>query len=155
MKIFFILALLSLAASSAFALIGTSCSQGCDQWQTPQLQQQMIYPCRELLRQQCSTVTLPLVQPRMWQLSSCHVMRQQCCEQLRQMAPQSRCQAICTMAQAIMQQMQQAEFSGGCLDQTQAQAQAQEAMNLPAICGIYPGYCSTPCRITTVHGGCY
>ncbi|KAG8050955.1 hypothetical protein GUJ93_ZPchr0009g1777 [Zizania palustris] len=96
-----------------------------------------------------------MVQSRMWQLSSCHVMRQQCCEQLRLMAPQSRCQAICTMAQAIMQQMQQAEFSGGYLGQTQAQAQAQEAMNLPAMCGIYPAYCSTPCRITAVHGGCY
>ncbi|KAG8093332.1 hypothetical protein GUJ93_ZPchr0012g21058 [Zizania palustris] len=154
MKIIFILALLSLAASSSFALIDT-CSQGYGQWQQWQ-QQQMLHPCRELLRQQCSTVALPLMQPRMWQMSSCSVMRQQCCQQLRQMAQQSRCQAICTMAQSIMHQMQQAAgFSGSYFDQTQAQAQAQEAMNLPSMCGIYPGHCSTPCSVATVYGGCY
>lgn len=160
MKSFFMLALLVLAASSAFAQLDT-CSQGYEQWQQQQEEQQQMNPCREFLKQQCSTVRLPFVRSRMWQLSSCQVMRQQCCQQLRQMAPQSRCQAICTMVQAIMQQLQlQGEFGGSFYEPQQAQIQMMKmAQNLPSMCNVYPSYCSTPCSIatatTTTPGGCY
>lgn len=100
---------------------------------------------------------LPFLRSRMWQLSSCQVMRQQCCQQLRQMAPQSRGQAICTLVQTIMQQLQlQGEFGGSFYEPQQAQIQMMKmAQNLPSMCNVYPSYCSIATATTTTPGGCY
>ena len=75
---------------------------------------------------------------------------QQCYQQLRMIAQQSHCQAISSV-QAIVQQLQLQQFAGVYFDQTQAQAQAMLALNLPSICGIYPSY-TAPCSIPTVGG---
>uniref|UniRef100_A0A0E0E2C5 Bifunctional inhibitor/plant lipid transfer protein/seed storage helical domain-containing protein n=1 Tax=Oryza meridionalis TaxID=40149 RepID=A0A0E0E2C5_9ORYZ len=145
MKIFVILSLLALAASNASAQFD-ACTYG--QCQQQPFMQPIMNPCNEFVRQQCSPVSLPWEQSRRLQLSSCQVMRQQCCQQMRLMAQQYRCQAICTMVQSIMQQVQ---FDAGFVGETQAQAQAQVALNLPSMCGVYPRYCSTPCNVATGH----
>ncbi|KAF2926988.1 hypothetical protein DAI22_06g168800 [Oryza sativa Japonica Group] len=147
MKIFVILSLLALAASSASAQFD-ACTYG--QCQQQPFMQPIMNPCNEFVRQQCSPMSLPWEQSRRLQLSSCQVMRQQCCQQMRLMAQQYHCQAICTMVQSIMQQVQ---FDAGFVGEPQAQAQAQVALNLPSMCGVYPRYCSTPCNVATGHCG--
>ncbi|KAF0902068.1 hypothetical protein E2562_012849 [Oryza meyeriana var. granulata] len=149
MKIFVIVAVLALTASSVLAQFD-ACSQGYGRWQQQPFLEPIMNPCRELARQQCSPVSLPWEQSRRLQLSSCQVMWQQCCQQMRLMAQQYRCQAICTVVQAIAQQLQ---FGGGLFGEPQAQAQAQLALNLPAMCGVYPTFCSTPCSVATAHCG--
>lgn len=129
MKIFVILSLLALAASSASAQFD-ACTYG--QCQQQPFMQPIMNPCNEFVRQQCSPMSLPWEQSRRLQLSSCQVMRQQCCQQMRLMAQQYHCQAICTMVQSIMQQVQ---FDAGFVGEPQAQAQAQVALNLPSMCG--------------------
>ncbi|XP_006656999.1 prolamin PPROL 17D-like [Oryza brachyantha] len=150
MKIFIaVLALLALAAGGASAQLFDACSQGgyrqyCQQ---PSFMQPIMSsnPCREFVRQQCSPMTLPWEQSHRLQLSSCQLMRQQCCQQMRAMAQQYRCRAICTMVYAIVQELQ---FGNGLFGEApQTQAQAQVALNLPAMCGVYPTYCSTPCSV--------
>ncbi|KAF0898236.1 hypothetical protein E2562_005831 [Oryza meyeriana var. granulata] len=81
-------------------------------------------------------------------------MQQQCCQQLRLMAQQSRWLPVSTLVQAIMHQLQLQQFGGFYFDQTQAQAQSLLALNLPSMCGIYPNYYNTPCNIATVGGVC-
>ncbi|KAF2907351.1 hypothetical protein DAI22_12g090900 [Oryza sativa Japonica Group] len=115
------------------------------------LQQQMLSPSGEFVRQQCSTVATPFFQSPVFQLRNCQVMQQQCCQQLRMIAQQSHCQAISSV-QAIVQQLQLQQFAGVYFDQTQAQAQAMLALNLPSICGIYPSYNTAPCSIPTIGG---
>uniref|UniRef100_A0A0E0ML83 Bifunctional inhibitor/plant lipid transfer protein/seed storage helical domain-containing protein n=1 Tax=Oryza punctata TaxID=4537 RepID=A0A0E0ML83_ORYPU len=155
MKIIFFFALLAIAASSASAQFD-ALTQVYRQYQLQphlMLQQQMLSPCGEFVRQQCSTVATPFFQSPVFQLRSCQVMQQQCCQQLRMIAQQSHCQAINTV-QAIVQQLQLQQFAGVYFDQTQAQAQALLALNLPSICGIYQSYNSAPCSIPTVGGVC-
>ncbi|KAF0898237.1 hypothetical protein E2562_005832 [Oryza meyeriana var. granulata] len=151
MKIVFIVALLAIVASSASAQFDT-CSQGYGQCQ---LQQLILNPCIEFVRQQCSMVTIPFLQSPMWQLRSCQVMQQQCCQQLRLMAQQSRWLPVSTVVQAIMHQLQLQQFGGFYFDQTQAQAQSLLALNLPSMRGIYPNYYNTRCNIATVGGVWY
>ncbi|XP_006657000.1 prolamin PPROL 17D-like [Oryza brachyantha] len=152
MKIFVVLALLAVAAGGASAQLFDACSQGgYGQCQQPSFMQPIMSsnPCREFVRQQCSPVMLPWEQSRRLQLSSCQLMRQQCCQQMRAMAQQYRCRDICTMVQAIVQELQFGSGLFGEAAQTQAQAQAQVALNLPVMCGVYPTYCSTPCSVAT------
>ncbi|XP_024314047.1 avenin-like b1, partial [Brachypodium distachyon] len=136
-KTLFVLALLALVVTSAVAQSDTTCSQEygeqseqCEQQQQQQWQKQMT-PCMKFLQQQCSLVTLPLVQWRMWQLSNCHAMQQQCCKQLVQIPEQSRCEAIQSMAQAIMQPQDQPEIIRMALQ------------TLPSMCSVHvPEYCT-------------
>nr|AAA50423.1 prolamine [Oryza sativa Japonica Group] len=146
MKIIFFFALLAEAACSASAQFD-AVTQVYRQYQ---LQQQMLSPCGEFVRQQCSTVATPFFQSPVFQLRNCQVMQQQCCQQLRMIAQQSHCQAISSV-QAIVQQLQLQQFSGVYFDQAQAQAQAMLGLNLPSICGIYPSYNTVP-EIPTVGG---
>ena len=153
MKIIFFFALLAIAACSASAQFD-ALTQVYRQYQLqPQLmlQQQMLSPCGEFVRQQCSTVATPFFQSPVFQLRNCQVMQQQCCQQLRMIAQQSHCQAISSV-QAIVQQLQLQQFAGVYFDQAQAQAQAMLALNLPSICGIYPSYNTAHCSIPTVGG---
>uniref|UniRef100_A0A0E0LC16 Bifunctional inhibitor/plant lipid transfer protein/seed storage helical domain-containing protein n=1 Tax=Oryza punctata TaxID=4537 RepID=A0A0E0LC16_ORYPU len=147
MKIFVILSLLALAASSASVQFDACSYRQCQQ---QPFMKPIMNPCNEFVRQQCSPVSLPWEQSRRLQPSNCQVMRHQCCQQMRLMARQYHCQAICTMVQAIMQQVQ---FEAGLFGEPQAQAQAQVALNLPSMCAVYPRYCSTPCSVATGHCG--
>ncbi|KAM0841578.1 hypothetical protein ACQ4PT_058926 [Festuca glaucescens] len=100
--------------------------------------------------QQCGPVMAPFVQPQMWQASSCQVLQQQCCQQLAQISEQARCQAVCSVAQSIMQQQQ-----GQSFDQPQQQVQFEMMRmvlyTLPSMCKVYiPEYCTiTPCSTIT------
>ena len=96
MKIIFFFALLAIAACSASAQFD-AVTQVYRQYQLQphlMLQQQMLSPCGEFVRQQCSTVATPFFQSPVFQLRNCQVMQQQCCQQLRMIAQQSHCQAI-------------------------------------------------------------
>ncbi|XP_034587226.1 prolamin PPROL 17D [Setaria viridis] len=130
MKIFIVLALLTLAASSASA-------------QQPGYYGSL-HPCGEFLRQRCPAVTgWPYAWSRTWQPSSCMAMHQQCCLQLRQVEPLHRCQEVCSLVETTVQQMmlQGSEYY-------ELQHAALGAKNLPAMCGIsLPSYCTTPCAI--------
>lgn len=61
------------------------CSQGYDeQWQEGQ--PQTLDSCRQYLKQQYGTAAMmPFQRSRGWELSNCQVMRQRCCQQLRQL----------------------------------------------------------------------
>ncbi|KAM3206477.1 hypothetical protein ACQJBY_061911 [Aegilops geniculata] len=149
MKTLFILALLTLMGTDAVAQLDTTCNQGseqCQQQQQPWQQwQQQMDPCVQFLRHQCSTVTLPFVQSRMWQLSSCHIMRHQCCQQLAQIPEQFRCHAIHNLAQAIMQPQPQQQWQGMYQPQQQAplEIMMMSLQILPSMCSVYvPAYCS-------------
>ncbi|VAH99378.1 unnamed protein product [Triticum turgidum subsp. durum] len=141
MKTLFILALLTLTRTNAVAQLDTTCNQGseqCQQQQQPWQQwQQQMDPCVQFLWHQCSTVTLPFVQSRMWQLSSCHIMRHQCCQQLAQIPEQFRCQAIHSVAQAIMQPQPQQQW------QAPLEIMRMSLQSLPSMCSVYiPAYCN-------------
>lgn len=138
-----------------------------------------LYPCAEYLRQpQCSPVAAPyyfLREQTMWQPSAiCQPLRQQCCQQMRMMSMQSRCQAMCGVVQSVVQQLQMmmqlqqgvAAASSLSLYEPAALMQqllpaaqaltpmamvvAQVAQNMPAMCGLYqlPSYCTTPCAVS-------
>ncbi|XP_037456596.1 avenin-like b1 [Triticum dicoccoides] len=139
MKTLFIFSLLTLAGTDAVAQLDTTrsqCSEHCQQQQQPWQQWgQQMYPCVEFLQHECSTVTLPFVQSRMWQLSSCHIMRHQCCLQLAQIPEQFRCQAIHSVAQAIMQPQPQR--------QAPVEIMRMSLQTLPSMCNVYvPAYCN-------------
>ena len=156
MKTMFILALIALAVTSAVAQLDTTCSQGYGQCQ--QQPQQQMNTCAALL-QQCSPT--PFVQSQMLQASSCQLMRQQCCQPLAQISEQSRCQAICSVAQVIMQQQQGQSFGQPQQQQGQSFGQPQQQVpveimrmvlqTLPSMCSVnIPQYCTTtPCRTIT------
>nr|AAB48477.1 low-molecular-weight glutenin storage protein [Triticum aestivum] len=98
---------------------------------------QQLNPCKVFLQQQCSPVAMPqrLARSQMWQQSSCHVMQQQCCQQLQQIPEQSRYEAIRAIIYSIILQEQQQGFvqpqqqqpqqSGQGLSQSQQQSQQQ------------------------------
>nr|AVY03598.1 low-molecular-weight glutenin subunit [Aegilops tauschii] len=73
---------------------------------------QQLNPCKVFLQQQCSPVAMPqrLARSQMWQQSSCHVMQQQCCQQLPRIPEQSRYEAIRAIIFSIIMQEQQQGF---------------------------------------------
>lgn len=137
-----------------------------------------LYPCAEYLRQpQCSPLAAPfyaLHEQTMWQPSViCQPLRQQCCQQMRTMDMQSRCQAMCGVVQSVVQQLQMAMQLQGVaaaaassmyqpalmqqqwqqlLPATQALTPMAMAVaqNMPAMCGLYqlPSFCTTPCAVS-------
>ncbi|XBJ21657.1 hypothetical protein VPH35_000167 [Triticum aestivum] len=76
-----------------------------------------------------------LARSQMWQQSRCHVMQQQCCQQLSQIPEQSRYDAIRAITYSIILQEQQQGFvqaqqqqpqqSGQGVSQSQQQSQQQ------------------------------
>nr|ABD72601.1 low-molecular-weight glutenin subunit [Triticum aestivum] len=98
---------------------------------------QQLNPCKVFLQQQCSHVAMSqrLARSQMWQQSSCHVMQQQCCQQLPQIPEQSRSEAIRAIVYSIILQEQQQGFVqpqqqqpqelGQCVSQPQQQSQQQ------------------------------
>nr|AID62113.1 low molecular weight glutenin [Triticum dicoccoides] len=84
---------------------------------------QQLNPCKVFLQQQCNPVAMPqrLARSQMWQQSSCHVMQQQCCQQLPQIPEQSRHDAIRAITYSIILQEQQQGF---------VQAQQQQPQQL-------------------------
>nr|QKX46002.1 low-molecular-weight glutenin subunit [Triticum aestivum] len=98
---------------------------------------QQLNPCKVFLQQQCSPVAMPqrLARSQMWQQSSCHVMQQQCCQQLSRIPEQSRYDAIRAITYSIILQEQQQGFvqaqqqqpqqSGQGVSQSQQQSQQQ------------------------------
>nr|AID62123.1 low molecular weight glutenin [Triticum dicoccoides] len=84
---------------------------------------QQLNPCKVFLQQQCNPVAMPqrLARSQMWQQSSCHVMQQQCCQQLPQIPEQSRYDAIRAITYSIILQEQQ---------QGSVQAQQQQPQQL-------------------------
>nr|WP_272869296.1 hypothetical protein [Clostridioides difficile] len=100
---------------------------------------QQLNPCKVFLQQQCSPVAMPqsLARSQMLQQSSCHVMQQQCCQQLPQIPQQSRYEAIRAIIYSIiLQEQQQVQGSiqtpqqqpqqlGQCVSQPQQQSQQQ------------------------------
>uniref|UniRef100_A0A0E0LII9 Bifunctional inhibitor/plant lipid transfer protein/seed storage helical domain-containing protein n=1 Tax=Oryza punctata TaxID=4537 RepID=A0A0E0LII9_ORYPU len=150
MKIIFVFALLAIAACSASAQLDVF-SQSYRQYQ---LQQQVLSPCNEFVRQQYNIAPSPLWQSATFPLRTNQVLQQQCCQQLRLMAQQSQYQAI-NSVWAILQQQHLQQFGGLYFDQTLAQAQALLAFNLPSICGIYPSYYSAPGSIAIPYGALY
>nr|AFX69668.1 low molecular weight glutenin subunit [Triticum aestivum] len=73
---------------------------------------QQLNPCKVFLQQQCSPVAMPqrLARSQMLQQSSCHVMQQQCCQQLPRIPEQSRYEAIRAIIFSIIMQEQQQGF---------------------------------------------
>nr|ABM66825.1 LMW-m1 glutenin subunit [Aegilops longissima] len=98
---------------------------------------QQLNPCKVFLQQQCSPVAMPqrLARSQMWQQSSCHVIQQQCCQQLPQIPEQSRYEAIRAIIYSIIlqehqqgfvqPQQQQPQQSGQGVSQSQQQSQQQ------------------------------
>nr|AID62118.1 low molecular weight glutenin [Triticum dicoccoides] len=84
---------------------------------------QQLNPCKVFLQQRCNPVAMPqrLARSQMWQQSSCHVMQQQCCQQLPQIPEQSRYDAIRAITYSIILQEQQQGF---------VQAQQQQPQQL-------------------------
>nr|AID62110.1 low molecular weight glutenin [Triticum dicoccoides] len=84
---------------------------------------QQLNPCKVFLQQQCNPVAMPrrLARSQMRQQSSCHVMQQQCCQQLPQIPEQSRYDAIRAITYSIILQEQQQGF---------VQAQQQQPQQL-------------------------
>ncbi|MBF6189556.1 hypothetical protein IU482_30600, partial [Nocardia farcinica] len=84
MKIIFVFALLAIVACNASARFD-ALSQSYRQYQLQShllLQQQVLSPCSEFVRQQHSIVATPFWQPATFQLINNQVMQQQCCQQL-------------------------------------------------------------------------
>nr|AAU06228.1 B hordein [Hordeum brevisubulatum subsp. turkestanicum] len=115
--------------------------QPCPQQQTPlqqvyqQLLQQQIpfvqpsvlqqlNPCKAFLQQQCSPVAVPqrITRSQMLQQSSCHVLQQQCCQELPQIPEQSRNEAIRAIVYSIILEQQRGE------DFVQQQQQLQQSV---------------------------
>ncbi|CAN6336540.1 unnamed protein product [Urochloa humidicola] len=166
MKMFMVLAVLSLAAASAQQI-------GWDWPQQPGMYgggAAVLYPCAEFLRHpQCSPAAAPYYLRReqtMWQPAAvCQPLRQQCCHRLRLMDAMARCHAMCGVAHSVVQQLQLHGAAGGLYDEPPALMQqwrqllpaaqapmavAQAAQDLPAVCGLYqlPGYCTNPCAFS-------
>uniref|UniRef100_M8AZ63 Bifunctional inhibitor/plant lipid transfer protein/seed storage helical domain-containing protein n=1 Tax=Aegilops tauschii TaxID=37682 RepID=M8AZ63_AEGTA len=88
---------------------------------------QQLNPCKLFLQQQCSPVAMPqrLARSQMLQQSSCHVMQQQCCQQLPQIPQQSRYEAIRAIIYSIILQEQQQQSQQQLGQQPQQQQLAQ------------------------------
>nr|AEB26728.1 alpha-gliadin storage protein [Secale sylvestre] len=72
------------------------------------LEQQLI-SCRDVMLLQCDIIT-PSFKSQILQENVCAVMRNDCCEQFRQIPKQSLCPAINSVARAIILHQQQQEY---------------------------------------------
>ena len=146
MKIIFVFALLAIAACSAsaqFDVLGQSYRQY--QLQSPVLlQQQVLSPYNEFVRQQYGIAASPFLQSAAFQLRNNQVW-----QQLALVAQQSHYQDI-NIVQAIAQQLQLQQFGDLYFDRNLAQALL--AFNVPSRYGIYPRYYGAPSTITTLGG---
>nr|BAA11129.1 prolamin [Oryza sativa Japonica Group] len=147
MKIIFVFALLAIAACSAsaqFDVLGQSYRQY--QLQSPVLlQQQVLSPYNEFVRQQYGIAASPFLQSAAFQLRNNQVWQQLAG------GAQSHYQDI-NIVQAIAQQLQLQQFGDLYFDRNLAQAQALLAFNVPSRYGIYPRYYGAPSTITTLGG---
>ena len=148
MKIIFVFALLAIAACSAsaqFDVLGQSYRQY--QLQSPVLlQQQVLSPYNEFVRQQYGIAASPFLQSAAFQLRNNQVW-----QHLALVAQQFHYQDI-NIVQAIAQQLQLQQFGDLYFDRNLAQAQALLAFNVPSRYGIYPRYYGAPSTITTLGG---
>ncbi|KAJ1289795.1 hypothetical protein BS78_02G192000 [Paspalum vaginatum] len=107
-----------------------------------------LYNCHEFIRQQCNPLVMPFLQSRLLKPSTCQVLRQQCCHELRQVEPQYRNQAIYNMVHSIIQ-LQQQPACGSYGSQKDVQSEVAiltAAQYLPSMCGLYDSYYqSNPC----------
>ncbi|KAB8098943.1 hypothetical protein EE612_028695, partial [Oryza sativa] len=112
------------------------------------LQQQVLSPYNEFVRQQYGIAASPFLQSAAFQLRNNQVW-----QHLALVAQQSRYQDI-NIVQAIAQQLQLQQFGDLYFDRNLAQAQAQAllAFNVPSRYGIYPRYYGAPSTITTLGG---
>uniref|UniRef100_A0A804QAF6 Glutelin n=1 Tax=Zea mays TaxID=4577 RepID=A0A804QAF6_MAIZE len=114
--------------------------------------------CHEFLRQQCSPLVMPFLQSRLIQPSSCQVLQQQCCHDLRQIEPQYIHQAIYNMVQSIIQEEQQQQPCELCGSQQATQSAVAiltAAQYLPSMCGLYHSYYqNNPCSSNDISGVC-
>ncbi|PAN12571.1 hypothetical protein PAHAL_2G274400 [Panicum hallii] len=99
--------------------------------------------CREFLRQQCNPLAMPFLQSRLLPPSSCQVLRQQCCQELRQIELGYLHQAINSMARSFTHHQQQEEEKQqpyrfyGSQQASQMVSILMAAQYLPSMCGIY------------------
>nr|ACF42092.1 low molecular weight glutenin subunit-like protein [Thinopyrum elongatum] len=93
---------------------------------------QQLNPCKVFLQQLCSPVAMPqrLARSQMLQQSSCHVMQQQCCQQLPQIPEQSRYEAIRAIIYSIILQEQQ-QGQGSVESQQQQPQQSGQGVSQP------------------------
>nr|ABH01262.1 B hordein [Hordeum vulgare subsp. vulgare] len=120
--------------------------QPCTQDQTPLLQEQQdqmllqvqipfvhpsilqqLNPCKVFLQQQCSPVAMSqrIARSQMLQQSSCHVLQQQCCQQLPQIPEQIRHEAVRAIVYSIVLQEQPLQLVQG-VSQPQKQLGQQQ-----------------------------
>ncbi|KAM3405819.1 hypothetical protein ACQJBY_000069 [Aegilops geniculata] len=104
---------------------------------------QHLNPCKVFLQQQCSTVAMPqsLARSQMLWQSSCHVMQQQCCQQLSQIPKQSRYDAIRAITYSIVLQEQQ-QGQGFNQPQQQLSQQSVQGVSQPQQQQTQLGQCS-------------
>ncbi|XP_044977277.1 B3-hordein-like isoform X1 [Hordeum vulgare subsp. vulgare] len=88
---------------------------------------QQLNPCKVFLQQQCSPVAMPqrIARSQMLQQSSCHVLQQQCCQQLPQIPEQFRHEAVRAIVYSIILQEQPQQLVQG-VSQPQQQSQLQQ-----------------------------
>ncbi|XP_039797709.1 50 kDa gamma-zein-like [Panicum virgatum] len=118
------------------------------------LLQQQLNNCHEFLRQQCNPLAMPFLQSRLLQPSSCQVLRQQCCQELRQIKPGYLHQAINSMVRSFTYHQQQQEdkqqaygFYGPQQASQSEMAILMAAQYLPSMCGMYHLYGqNNPCH---------
>nr|ACF42089.1 low molecular weight glutenin subunit-like protein [Thinopyrum elongatum] len=93
---------------------------------------QQLNPRKVFLQQLCSPVAMPqrLARSQMLQQSSCHVMQQQCCQQLPQIPEQSRYEAIRAIIYSIILQEQQ-QGQGSVESQQQQPQQSGQGVSQP------------------------
>ncbi|KAM3405821.1 hypothetical protein ACQJBY_000071 [Aegilops geniculata] len=104
---------------------------------------QQLNPCKVFLQQQCSPVAMPqsLARSQMLWQSSCHVMQQQCCQQLSQIPEQSRYDAIRAITYSIVLQEQQ-QGQGFNQPQQQLSQQSVQGVSRPQQQQKQLGQCS-------------
>nr|ALA63869.1 B-hordein precursor [Hordeum vulgare subsp. vulgare] len=88
---------------------------------------QQLNPCKVFLQQQCSPVRMQqlIARSQMLQQSSCHVLQQQCCQQLPQIPEQFRHEAIRAIVYSIFLQEQPQQSVQG-VSQPQQQLQQEQ-----------------------------
>ena len=140
MKKFLVLALIVVAATTTAAepftafRIASEPQHPSSPEQQPTLQpqehpvpHQKLNPCRDALLQQCSPVAdMSFLRSQVVQHSSCLVMWEQCCQQLKAIPKQSRCEAIHNVVHAIVLQQQQQLVQGISTQPQQQQQQGQQ-----------------------------
>ncbi|RLN35327.1 gamma-coixin [Panicum miliaceum] len=101
--------------------------------------------CRELLREQCNPLAMPFLQSRLLPPSSCQILRQQCCQELRKIKPGYLHQAINSMVQSFTHHQQEEEeekqqpyglYGPHHASQSEV-AILMAAQYLPSMCGLY------------------